>query len=125
MSQPTIDECLVWIGKAIGHTEDSAWIAGSDLANSRMLRAIRAILEQQGVASLQQTSLKAGDCDAVMREAHSAGRPLKLEAIRAFVERVEKRAVESAERQDISVASLLPWAIGAELAAMEKGEGAE
>jgi hypothetical protein len=103
MSEPTIDEMLEWV--------DEAWIHGEVTGKIRvMVGAIRAILEQHR---------DGGDIDV-----HSLNRiPPKrtyavvprgeLEAVRAFVERVDKRVHSSSCIND--------WmAMQGELAAMEK-----
>lgn len=93
MTEPSIDEMLIWVS-GLEH-----WNPDTLNDNKVMLRAIRAILEQsrpmergKGLLLMHPNDIDRG----------------KLEAIRAFVERVEKRPEH--------------WkaAIMNELAAMEK-----
>jgi hypothetical protein len=90
MSEPTIDEMLDWLDQWEG---DNGRVA-----------AIRAILEQHRDSSM----------DAI-RAVISEERGRDLLVIRAFVERVEKRVMESPAGSDLWVHGLYD-----ELAAMEK-----
>ena len=75
MSEPTIDEMLEWIGGVFNSTR-------SYDRDRAMREAVRAILEQVRASEYMTGTIA---------EWLVVKRGLELEAIRAFVERVEKR----------------------------------
>jgi len=101
MPEPTIDEMMRWVD--IAYTQDDA------SADLRISEAIRAILEEHRDTPKNLENVLAG----------MLGREIQLEAIRAFVERVEKRFIARGSNVDFS-AILLD-----ELAAMEKEANAK
>lgn len=105
MPEPTIDEMLEWVDFVAGETYEGV----PDEA-----RAIRAILEQQRnpVGMMSQ------------REMDMHKREVELAAIRAFVDRVEKRLPEyTTGREADSWLRAYRQAVYDELKAMEKEHG--
>ena len=99
MTEPTIDEMIAYVRYC-----EARWPADAESPDSvELLAAIRAILEQQRTETLEWA-----------RPTEQIG----LEAIRAFVERVEKKAHATAAPYYWCKA--FAKAVGEELAAMEK-----
>jgi hypothetical protein len=101
MTEPTIDEMLEWVASAVNHHDDK-WMTAD------MVHAIRAILEQHRRFNRVEPII----AQHLERSEHA----IKLEAIRAFVERVERRAYLKHEDK----LSRIYDAMHEELAAMEK-----
>jgi len=104
MSKPTIDEMLYWVDRfEINAKERGLAVDDYDLAN---VEAIRAILEQHRKPFAEPT----------MKEAMGHMKAIKLEAVRDFVQRVEKRIEHEQPYQEVDYSRN---AMHAELAAME------